>query len=200
MLLLCVLIGISDVLNKFSSLDNNTKTHLIIAGHVLRHLRHLPGALPASPGTLHGQMASSYIMSILFLVHPWCGVAQMEHFVNVALSSVVLSRTWHASCGRAERLLPLPLQVATKFHYTKQLKPEKFTHHTTLEVIWTVIPTLIVLAIAVPSLTLIYSLDQHTDRPGESGCAAGVILVSMAMLLERGCCVGEPCKNPAGVC
>uniref|UniRef100_A0A7S3R115 cytochrome-c oxidase n=1 Tax=Dunaliella tertiolecta TaxID=3047 RepID=A0A7S3R115_DUNTE len=58
------------------------------------------------------------------------------------------------------------LQLATKFHYTKQLKPEKFTHHTTLEVIWTIIPTLIVLSIAVPSLTLIYSLDQHTDRPG----------------------------------
>ncbi|KAF5838683.1 cytochrome c oxidase subunit II, protein IIa of split subunit [Dunaliella salina] len=57
-------------------------------------------------------------------------------------------------------------QLATKFHYTKQLKPEKFTHHTTLEVIWTIIPTLIVLSIAVPSLTLIYSLDQHTDRPG----------------------------------
>jgi len=48
--------------------------------------------------------------------------------------------------------------VSTKFHYTRQLKPEKFTHHTTLEVIWTIIPTFIVLAIAVPSLTLIYSL------------------------------------------
>ena len=47
------------------------------------------------------------------------------------------------------------------------MKPEKLTHHTTLEVIWTVIPTAIVLFIAVPSLTLIYSLDQHTDRPGK---------------------------------
>ncbi len=58
-------------------------------------------------------------------------------------------------------------QIATKFHYSRQLKPEKLTHHTTLEVIWTVIPTFIVLSIAVPSLTLIYSLDQHADRPGE---------------------------------
>mmetsp|Transcript_27960 Transcript_27960/g.71300 ORF Transcript_27960/g.71300 Transcript_27960/m.71300 type:complete len:281 (-) Transcript_27960:228-1070(-) len=56
--------------------------------------------------------------------------------------------------------------IVTKFHYSRQLKPEKLTHHTTLEVIWTVIPTLVVLSIAVPSLTLIYSLDQHTDRPG----------------------------------
>jgi heme/copper-type cytochrome/quinol oxidase subunit 2 len=57
-------------------------------------------------------------------------------------------------------------QIATKFHYARQLKPEKLTHHTTLEVVWTIIPTIIVLFIAVPSLTLIYSLDQHTDRPG----------------------------------
>jgi heme/copper-type cytochrome/quinol oxidase subunit 2 len=47
--------------------------------------------------------------------------------------------------------------------------PEKLTHHTTMEVIWTIIPTIIVLSIAVPSLTLIYSLDQHADRPGEVG-------------------------------
>ncbi len=55
----------------------------------------------------------------------------------------------------------------TKFHYSRILKPEKLTHHTTIEVIWTIIPTLIVLLIAIPSLTLIYSLDQHTERPGE---------------------------------
>lgn len=57
-------------------------------------------------------------------------------------------------------------QFGTKFHYSRQLKPEKLTHHTTMEVIWTVIPTLIVVLIAIPSLTLIYSMDQHTDRPG----------------------------------
>jgi heme/copper-type cytochrome/quinol oxidase subunit 2 len=63
-------------------------------------------------------------------------------------------------------VLYLLAQITTKFHYSKQLKPEKFTHHTTLEVIWTIIPTLVVLSIAVPSLTLIYSMDQHTERPG----------------------------------
>lgn len=57
-------------------------------------------------------------------------------------------------------------QIITKFHYSKVLKPEKLTHHTTMEVIWTIIPTLIVVMIAIPSLTLIYSLDQHTERPG----------------------------------
>ncbi|KAG2498358.1 hypothetical protein HYH03_003617 [Edaphochlamys debaryana] len=57
-------------------------------------------------------------------------------------------------------------QFVTKFHYSKIATPEKLTHHTTLEVIWTIIPTVIVVMIAIPSLTLIYSLDQHTERPG----------------------------------
>ncbi len=66
-------------------------------------------------------------------------------------------------------------QIITKFHYAKVLKPEKLTHHTTMEVIWTIIPTLIVVMIAIPSLTLIYSLDQHTERPGTPLPAAHLI-------------------------
>lgn len=57
-------------------------------------------------------------------------------------------------------------QILTKFHYTKQPIPERLTHHNTLELIWSVIPTVIVAMIAVPSLTLIYSWDEHTERPG----------------------------------
>ncbi|GLI59432.1 hypothetical protein VaNZ11_001316 [Volvox africanus] len=63
-------------------------------------------------------------------------------------------------------VLYMIFQIVTKFHYARVLKPEKLTHHTTLEVIWTIIPTIIVVTIAIPSLTLIYSLDQHTERPG----------------------------------
>lgn len=59
-------------------------------------------------------------------------------------------------------------QFATKFHYSNQGPlAEKLLHNPTLEVAWTIIPTLIILLIAVPSLTLIYSLDQAmNDRPG----------------------------------
>lgn len=64
-------------------------------------------------------------------------------------------------------VLYLTFQFVTKFHYSKAgPMSEKLTHHTTLEVLWTVFPTLIVLLIGIPSLTLIYSMDQHTDRPG----------------------------------
>jgi cytochrome c oxidase subunit 2 len=41
--------------------------------------------------------------------------------------------------------------------------PEIFTHHSTLEIIWTIIPAVILLLIAVPSFALLYSLDESID-------------------------------------
>lgn len=63
--------------------------------------------------------------------------------------------------------MSLLCQIITKFHYAKAGPiAEKITHHTTLEVLWTIFPTLVVLMIGIPSLTLIYSMDQAVDRPG----------------------------------
>lgn len=42
-------------------------------------------------------------------------------------------------------------------------KPEKFTHSTILEVVWTIVPALILLVIAIPSFALLYSLDEMID-------------------------------------
>ena len=38
--------------------------------------------------------------------------------------------------------------------------PEKFTHSTLLEVVWTTLPAIILMVIAVPSFALLYSLDE----------------------------------------
>lgn len=38
--------------------------------------------------------------------------------------------------------------------------PSKIQHHTLLEVVWTVIPTIILILIAIPSFTLIYALEE----------------------------------------
>jgi hypothetical protein len=57
-------------------------------------------------------------------------------------------------------------KIVYKFHYTRQPMPEKVMHQNTLELIWTILPCIVIMMIAIPSLTLIYSLDQHTDRPG----------------------------------
>jgi cytochrome c oxidase subunit 2 len=40
---------------------------------------------------------------------------------------------------------------------------EKFTHSSLLEIVWTIIPALILMLIAVPSFGLLYSLDELID-------------------------------------
>ena len=40
---------------------------------------------------------------------------------------------------------------------------QKWTHSTTLELVWTIIPTIILIAIAIPSFILLYSLDEIVD-------------------------------------
>lgn len=42
-------------------------------------------------------------------------------------------------------------------------KPEMFTHSTPLEIVWTIVPALILLFIAVPSFALLYSMDEMID-------------------------------------
>jgi cytochrome c oxidase subunit 2 len=44
-----------------------------------------------------------------------------------------------------------------------QYKADTFTHSTVLEVIWTVIPALILIIVAIPSFALLYSMDEMID-------------------------------------
>jgi cytochrome c oxidase subunit 2 len=41
--------------------------------------------------------------------------------------------------------------------------PSKVNHGTTLEIVWTIVPALILLAIAIPSFALLYSMDELID-------------------------------------
>ena len=45
----------------------------------------------------------------------------------------------------------------------KSLSLLKFTHNTTIEVIWTIIPSLILVLIAIPSFGLLYAMDDIID-------------------------------------
>lgn len=62
-------------------------------------------------------------------------------------------------------VLWLLFRICVGFHYTKQPLPEKFNHHTNLELVWAILPSLIILLIALPSLTLIYSFEDRVDKP-----------------------------------
>lgn len=54
-------------------------------------------------------------------------------------------------------VLGLLIYVALRFNERSNPRPSKTTHNTTLEVLWTVIPIIILLVIAVPSFRLLYA-------------------------------------------
>ena len=60
-------------------------------------------------------------------------------------------------------VLVLLLYVIWRFSETRNPTPSRTTHNTTIEVLWTVIPVLILVAIAIPSFKLLYF--QYTFPP-----------------------------------
>jgi len=41
--------------------------------------------------------------------------------------------------------------------------PSTVTHHTALEIVWTIIPAIILILIAIPSFALLYAMDELED-------------------------------------
>ena len=60
-------------------------------------------------------------------------------------------------------VLFLLIYVCLKFRADKNPIPSKNTHNSILEVLWTVIPVLILIVIAVPSFRLLYYLDKQIE-------------------------------------
>ncbi len=60
-------------------------------------------------------------------------------------------------------VLALLLYVLFRFSRKRNPQPSKTTHHTLLEVAWTVVPVLILLIIAIPSFRLLYYADHVED-------------------------------------
>ena len=55
------------------------------------------------------------------------------------------------------------LYVAVKFNEKANPTPSKTTHNSLLEVLWTVIPIIILVIVAVPSFKLLYVQDRHPN-------------------------------------
>ena len=60
-------------------------------------------------------------------------------------------------------VLGLLIYVSVRFRASANPTPSTTTHHTVIEVLWTVIPVLILVGIAVPSFRLLYYLDRTAD-------------------------------------
>lgn len=54
-------------------------------------------------------------------------------------------------------------QAYSLFNESTDNVPQKFTHSSLLEIIWTIFPAFILLLIAIPSFALLYSLDELID-------------------------------------
>jgi cytochrome c oxidase subunit 2 len=57
-------------------------------------------------------------------------------------------------------VLVLLVYVMWRFRASANPKPTRTTHNTMIEIIWTVVPTLILVAIAIPSFKLLYFMDR----------------------------------------
>lgn len=49
------------------------------------------------------------------------------------------------------------------FLFDEKAQPEKWTHSTLLEIVWTIFPAFVLLIIAVPSFALLFSIDEILD-------------------------------------
>ena len=60
-------------------------------------------------------------------------------------------------------VLGLLVYVCVRFRASANPKPSKTSHNTIIEVLWTVVPVLILVVIAVPSFQLLYYMDKTKD-------------------------------------
>ena len=49
------------------------------------------------------------------------------------------------------------------FHHKRNPIPERIVHGTTIEIIWTIFPSIILMFIAIPSFASLYSMDEVVD-------------------------------------
>nr|QDH82173.1 cytochrome c oxidase subunit 2 [Broussonetia kaempferi]QDH82197.1 cytochrome c oxidase subunit 2 [Broussonetia papyrifera] len=59
------------------------------------------------------------------------------------------------------------------FHYQKNPIPQRIVHGTTIEILWTIFPSIILMFIAIPSFALLYSMDEVVVDPAMTIKAIG---------------------------
>nr|YP_009054626.1 cytochrome c oxidase subunit 2a [Chlorotetraedron incus]AIK29114.1 cytochrome c oxidase subunit 2a [Chlorotetraedron incus] len=81
------------------------------------------------------------------------GIVDLHHDICFFLITILVLVLW------------LGARIVYSFHHTRMPVPERFNHHTNLELIWAILPSLVVTLIALPSLTLIYTFDDLIAKP-----------------------------------
>lgn len=63
------------------------------------------------------------------------------------------------------QVLWLIFRIVYRFHHTSMPVPERFNHHTSLELVWAILPSVIVTLIRLPSQSLIFTYDDQVRKP-----------------------------------
>jgi cytochrome c oxidase subunit 2 len=79
------------------------------------------------------------------------GMLHFHNYLMIFLVAVLLFIFW------------MLIQVITYFNSESNPIPQKFTHSSILEIVWTIIPAFILLLVAIPSFALLYSLEELID-------------------------------------
>ena len=61
-------------------------------------------------------------------------------------------------------VLGLLLYVIVRFHHQRNPVPTRTSHNTVIEILWTVVPVLVLVMIAIPSFKLMYYMDRVPDQ------------------------------------
>ena len=79
------------------------------------------------------------------------GMIDFHDYIMVFLTVIAVFVLW------------MLIQVLVKFNEDTNPVSVKFTHSSLLEIVWTILPAVILMLIAVPSFGLLYSLDELID-------------------------------------
>lgn len=79
------------------------------------------------------------------------GIVDLHHDICFFLLVVLVFVLWMLS------------RTLYHFHALRNPIPEKILHGTTIEIVWTIVPSLILVLIALPSFALLYSMDELVD-------------------------------------
>lgn len=100
---------------------------------------------------------------LLDYAHPWQisfqdpatpvmeGIIALHHDLMFVLAIIGTSVIW------------LLLRTTYLFYHKNNPIPSNITHGTTIEIVWTVTPSIILMVIAIPSFALLYSIDEVID-------------------------------------
>jgi len=79
------------------------------------------------------------------------GIIDLHHDIMFFLITVLIFVLW--------------MLIRTLWHFNSKKNPipARIVHGTTIEIIWTVIPSIILMFIAIPSFALLYSMDEVVD-------------------------------------